>query len=53
MAIPDYQSCMLPLLRFAADKKTHSVKKAIEVLSNKFSLTEEKREILLQAVLDY
>lgn len=47
MAIPDYQSIMLPLLRFAADGNEHSLRHAIEGLSEKFGLTDtEKTELL-------
>ncbi len=47
MAIPDYQSIMLPLLRFAADGNEHSLREAIEGLSEKFGLTDaEKNELL-------
>jgi Mrr N-terminal domain/Inorganic pyrophosphatase len=56
MAIPDYQTVMLPLLRFAADKREHSTREAIEELANHFSLTEDERKELLpsgsQATLD-
>jgi len=40
MPIPDYQSLMLPLLRFASDQKEHSLREAIERLAEEFSLTE-------------
>lgn len=47
MPIPDYQGIMLPLLIFAADKKEHSFREAINHVSNYFKLTEvEKREML-------
>ncbi len=47
MAIPDYQACMLPLLRFASDGKAHQLKDAIDKLAREFSLTEEElREFL-------
>ena len=47
MAIPDYQACMLPLLRFAADGKEHQLKDATGTLASEFSLTEEElREFL-------
>ncbi len=47
MAIPDYQSIMLPLLRFAADGNEHSLREAIEGLSEEFGLTgAEKNELL-------
>jgi restriction endonuclease Mrr len=44
MAIPDYQSIMLPLLRFAADDKEHSLREAIESLSREFDLTEDEKK---------
>ena len=47
MAIPDYQSVMLPLLRYAADGQEHSVREAIEVLADQFRLTDEERKELL------
>lgn len=47
MAIPDYQSIMLPLLRFAADGNEHSLREAIEGLCEKFGLTESERKQLL------
>ncbi len=47
MAIPDYQSVMLPLLRYAADEQEHSVREAIEELADQFRLTEEERKELL------
>lgn len=43
MPIPDYQSVMLPLLRFAADRKEHSLKETIEGLAKIFELSEEER----------
>ena len=47
MPIPDYQSIMLPLLKFAGDKKEHSMREAIEYITNIFNLNEsERREFL-------
>jgi len=47
MPIPDYQSIMLPLLKFAGDKKEHSIREAIEHIANLFNLSEEEqREVL-------
>lgn len=47
MPIPDYQSCMLPLLRFAQDGQEHQLRDAIPVLADEFSLTDnEKNEFL-------
>lgn len=47
MTIPDYQTIMLPLLRFAADRKEHSTREAIEHLASEFSLSEEQRREML------
>lgn len=45
--IPDYQTCMLPLLKYAADNKEHKLADAVEDLSDQFGLTaEERRELL-------
>ncbi len=47
MAIPDYQTCMLPLLRFASDGKEHSLREAVDRLAPKFNLTDDEiREML-------
>ena len=40
MAIPDYQSFMLPLLNIAADEKQHTIKEAVQRLSDHFNLNE-------------
>ncbi len=45
--IPDYQTCMLPLLKYAADNKEHKLSDAVEDLSNQFGLTMEERNELL------
>jgi restriction system protein len=47
MAIPDYQKIMLPLLKFAEDKKEHSIREAIDYISQLFSLSEEDKRMLL------
>jgi restriction system protein len=47
MAIPDYQSVMLPLLRIAADGSEHLFREAIEKLSEEFALTDAERSELL------
>jgi restriction system protein len=39
MAIPDYQTCMLPLLKYAKDGKEYSVRDAVEALASQFELT--------------
>lgn len=45
--IPDYQTCMLPLLKYAADNNEHKFSDAVEYLSDEFVLTKEEREELL------
>lgn len=47
MPIPDFQTVMLPLLRFASDGQEHSVREAVERLSGGFGLSEEDRQQLL------
>lgn len=47
MAIPDYQSLMLPLLRLLEDDQEHSVREAVDKLEEQFSLSEEERNALL------
>jgi restriction system protein len=47
MAIPDYQTIMLPFLKIAEDGKEHSKREAIEKLTRLFKLSEaELRELL-------
>lgn len=45
--IPDYQTCMLPLLKYAADKSEHKFSDAVDYLSDEFALTKEERKELL------
>ena len=45
--IPDYQTLMLPLLKFLSDGKEYSVNEAIESIANQFKLSEEERKELL------
>ena len=47
MPIPDYQSCMLPLLLFAADGTEHTLKEAVASLAEEFHLTDEERSAYL------
>lgn len=47
MAIPDYQTIMLPLLKLAVDKKEHSAREAIDRLASEFKLSAEERKELL------
>jgi restriction system protein len=48
MAVPDYQSLMLPLLRFAGEKKDETTTgEAVEVLAKELGLTDEDRKEML------
>jgi len=47
MPIPDYQSIMLPLLRFLSDGEVHSKREAVQFLSGEFKLSEDERKELL------
>lgn len=47
MAIPDFQSLMLPLIKFCGDRQEHSNRECIEALAQEFHLTEEERKKLL------
>ncbi len=47
MAIPDYQSIMLPLLKYVGDNKEHSLRETIDALANEFQLNDEARRSLL------
>ena len=47
MAIPNYQSIMLPLLELAGDGETRHVRKVIELLAQRFTLTDDERRELV------
>lgn len=47
MAIPDYQTIMLPLLDFASDGNEHRFREAVEALAEHFGLSKEERLELL------
>ncbi len=47
MPVPDYQSLMLPLLRFAEDSKEHSLKQAVEDAVRVFKLSDEERQEMM------
>lgn len=46
MAIPDFQTLMLPLLKLLADKQEHAMREVTTSLSDQFHLTEEDRNLL-------
>ena len=47
MAIPDYQTLMLPFLRIAGDGLEHRFRDAVEALATEFSVTDEERNVML------
>jgi restriction system protein len=47
MAIPDFQTLMLPVLRAVADGNPHRAKDVTETLANQFNLSPEDRQQLL------
>jgi len=49
MAIPDFQSIMLPLLQLIRDGKEYSLRETIEALADEFRLTDEERKLLLSS----
>jgi restriction system protein len=51
MAIPDYQSLMLPVLTIAADGNEHHTRETITKLADQFSLTEADRKQMLASGL--
>ena len=44
MPIPDYQTIMLPLLKFSGDGNEHSLRETTERLADEFRLTPQVRE---------
>ena len=47
MAIPDYESLMLPLLRLSADGSTHKFSNAVDHLADELGLSDDDRTELL------
>jgi len=47
VAIPDYETVMLPLLRFLQDGREHLFRDAVEHVSNEFNLSDAEKEELL------
>lgn len=49
MAIPDFQTIMLPLLEIAGDGEDHNIRDATIQLGKYFNLTEEEQAVLLSS----
>jgi restriction system protein len=44
MAVPDFQSMLVPFLKVISDGREHTTKEIIEALANHFDLSKEDRE---------
>ena len=44
MAVPDFQSVMLPFLEFLRDGQEHTMREVTDALAERFKLTEEQRQ---------
>src|SRR5690349_2148249 len=47
MAIPDFQSVMLPVLTFIADSQQHTMRETVNALADSLRLTEAERAQML------
>ena len=47
MAIPDYQSIMLPLLKLVADQQEYKMRDVTATLADQFNQSEEERKVLI------
>ena len=47
MAVPDFQTLMLPLLKLASGSEQHTLGEAIELLAQEFRLSDDDRKQLL------
>ena len=47
MPIPDYQTIMLPFLKYVSDGKIHKSREIIAHIIKKFGLTDEEQKALL------
>lgn len=47
MSVPDFQTIMLPLLKFTADQREHAFRETIEYLAMAFQLSEQEKEELI------
>ena len=47
MTIPDFQTLMLPVLKYSTTKHEHSLREAVAYLTDQFSLSDEERNARL------
>jgi restriction system protein len=53
VAIPDFQTVMLPILQLLADGREHANREVLERLADKFGLTEQEKKELLPSGQDF
>src|ERR1700722_3219660 len=49
MAVPDFQTLMLPLLKLASDGEQHTLVETVEQLAQEFQLSDDDRAQLLNS----
>jgi len=49
MAIPDYQTIMLPLLKLVRDKQVYKMSSVTESLAVQYNLTDEERAVTIRS----
>src|SRR5262245_3618875 len=49
MAVPDFQTLMLPVLKLASDSQQHTLAEAVEQLAREFQLSDDDRTQLLRS----
>ena len=49
MAVPDFQTLMLPLLKLASDGQRHTLAEAVEQLAEQFQLSDDDRAQILRS----
>jgi len=49
MPIPDFETVMLPLLKFLSDGQNHKLSEAVEYLAPQFNLSESERKVRLKS----
>ncbi len=47
MTIPDFQTLMLPVLKFAATKDEHTLREAVDFLKTEFAITPDEERLLI------
>ncbi len=48
MAVPDFQTLMLPVLKLAGDGQEHTLAETVERLAREFQLTDAERKAIIE-----